>query len=243
MVYLYCRISQRKQHIERQKRNLLSAYPNGLIVEEAYTGTETASRPEWAKLFKRVNSGDTIVFDSVSRMSRNAEEGITAYEALYNRGVNLVFLKEPYINTDKYRDLLAETKIMPRRGDEIDYIMEGIEKFLIAYRQKDFFIAFQQSEKEVLDLRQRTKEGLETARLNGKRIGTQKGDHWETKKAKEAKKKMLQLSREFGGTNTDAEVMKICGISERAYYKYKAQLKADRIARVEAETRAILESD
>ena len=70
--YLYCRISQRKQNIERQKRNLKAAFPNGIIIEEAFTGTTTA-RPAWTRLRKRVREGDIIAFDSVSRMSRNAE--------------------------------------------------------------------------------------------------------------------------------------------------------------------------
>ena len=39
-------------------------------------------------------------------MSRNADEGFTLYELLYNQGVNLVFLKEPHINTDTYRKIL-----------------------------------------------------------------------------------------------------------------------------------------
>ena len=41
-----------------------------------------------------------IIFDSESRMSRNAEEGFNLYEELYLKGVTLVFIKEPHINTD-----------------------------------------------------------------------------------------------------------------------------------------------
>lgn len=37
---------------------------------------------EWPKLMKQVRSGDTIMFDSVSRMSGNAEDGFAAYEVL-----------------------------------------------------------------------------------------------------------------------------------------------------------------
>lgn len=36
---------------------------------------------------------------------------------------------------------------------------------------KQIRIAFEQAEKEVMDLRQRTREGIETAKLNGKQIG------------------------------------------------------------------------
>ena len=77
--YGYCRKSQQKQNIERQIRNIKAEYPNAVIVQEAYTGT-TIDRKEWNKLYKAVKAGDTIIFDSVSRMSRNAVEGFTAYE-------------------------------------------------------------------------------------------------------------------------------------------------------------------
>ena len=60
-------------------------------------------------------------------MSRNADEGSALYEQLFQQGVNvnLIFLKEPHINTDVYK--------------------QAIER------------------REVDDLHQRTKEGIETA--------------------------------------------------------------------------------
>ena len=60
--FLYCRISQKKQNIERQKRNLKEAFPDGVLVEEAFTGT-TIDRPEWTKLCSHVAAGDTIAFE------------------------------------------------------------------------------------------------------------------------------------------------------------------------------------
>ena len=97
-VYGYCRISTPQQNIERQVRNISDAYPSAHIVREVYTGTASQGRRELDKLLHVVQAGDTIVFDSVSRMSRSAEEGCALYEALYNRGVTLCFLKEPHIN-------------------------------------------------------------------------------------------------------------------------------------------------
>ena len=85
-IYGYCRISQKKQSIDRQIRNIKEAYPSAIMIEEAFTGTKI-DRPEWTKLYAKAKSGDTIVFDSVSRMSRNAEEGFNTYEELYNRGL------------------------------------------------------------------------------------------------------------------------------------------------------------
>ena len=74
-IYAYCRISKASQNIQRQIDNILKAYPNAKIYQEVFTGT-TTDRKEWNKLKKVLKTGDTVVFDSVSRMSRNADEGI-----------------------------------------------------------------------------------------------------------------------------------------------------------------------
>ena len=39
-------------------------------------------------------------------MSRNAEEGFNLYEELSNKSIELVFLKEPHINTETYKKAL-----------------------------------------------------------------------------------------------------------------------------------------
>lgn len=222
IVYGYCRISQRKQNIERQIRNIKENYPEAVIVEEAFTGT-TIDRKKWNALVKRVQSGDTIVFDSVSRMSRNAEDGFRAYEDLYNRGVNLVFLKEPHINTDTYK-LALENNIKLTGGD-IDFILEGINKYRFSLLRSQIRLAFQQSAKEVCDLQQRTREGIETARLNGKQIGQIKGAKLTTKKSVRAKKIILKYSKDFQGSLVDKDVLKLADVSKNTYYKYKRELK------------------
>lgn len=223
-MYGYCRISQKKQSIDRQIRNIKAAYPSAMIITEAYTGT-SIDRKEWNKLFKSARSGDTIIFDSVSRMSRNSEEGFTAYEELFNRGVELVFLKEPHINTATFKT--AMEKALPMTGTSIDYILDGINKYLLALAKEQIIIAFAQAEKEVSDLHQRTKEGIETARLNGKQIGLPAGTKLTTKKSIASKEQILKHSKEFNGTLDDTDVMKITGLSRNTYYKYKKELKAE----------------
>ena len=223
-MYGYCRISQKKQSIERQIRNIKEAYPEAVIIEEAYTGT-TINRKEWNKLFSKVKAGDTIIFDSVSRMSRNADEGFTAYEELYNRGVRLVFLKEPHINTDTYKQALDSN--IKLTGGNVDFILEGVNKYLMALAKEQIKIAFNQASKEVEDLRQRTKEGLETARLAGKQIGMVEGTKLTTKKSITAKEIIRKHSKDFSGTLTDADVMTLTGLSRNTYYKYKRELKEE----------------
>ena len=220
-IYGYCRISTPQQNIERQERNIKAAYPDAVLVSEAYTGTKI-ERPKWSRLLARVVKGDTIVFDSVSRMSRDAADGYAAYEDLYSRGVTLVFLKEPHINTDTYRAAMSVS--LPKTDTKIDILLDAVEQFMLALAKEQIQLAFDQSEKEVKDLHQRTSEGIKTAKLNGKQIGQPKGAKLTTKKSIAAKQIIKQHAKEFGGSLSDPEVIKLAGISRNSYYKYKREL-------------------
>ena len=225
MIYGYCRISTPKQSIERQERNIISSYPKAVIYKEAYTGAVTA-RPIWNKLYKALKKGDTVVFDSVSRMSRNAADGIDLYMKLMQKGVELVFLKEPYVDTTTYKQALSNAVELV--GNDIaDIYIEATNKVLRLLAAKQLELAFTQSEKEVSDLRQRTREGIETARINGKHIGAVKGKKLTVKKEAPAKELIKIHSRAFGGTLTDTECMKLTNLSRPTYYKYKRELKEE----------------
>lgn len=223
MIYGYCRISKPKQVIERQIRNIKAAFPDAVIIQEIFTRTRM-DRKEWLKLMKIIKPGDVIVFDSVSRMSGNAEEGFAEYERLYNMGVVLVFLKEPHINTETYKKALENN--VKLTGSNVDFILEGVNKYLMALAKEQIKLAFEQSEKEVEDLHQRTKEGLVTAKLAGKQIGRKQGAEVITKKSLEKKQIILKHSKEFNGSLNDADVMVLTGLARNTYYKYKRELKA-----------------
>jgi DNA invertase Pin-like site-specific DNA recombinase len=178
--YGYARISRPTQSIERQIRNIKSKYPNAIIIEEAYTGT-TMSRPKWDSIMRQVKEGDLIAFDSVSRMARTAEEGYEVWEELFNRNITLVFLKEPQVNTETYKKALSNA--IPMTNTSVDIILKAINEYLLTLAKEQIRLAFEQAEKEVTDLHQRTREGIETARLNGKQIGQRRGAKLTTKKS------------------------------------------------------------
>ena len=222
MTYGYCRISTPRQNIDRQIRNIKAEHPDAVIFRESYTGTKL-DRPEWRKLYRRLQPGDTIVFDSVSRMSRSAEDGIALYKELYERGVNLVFLKEPLINTAVYKE--TASRAVPMTGTDVDVILCGINEYLLLLAEKQITLAFAQAEKEVQDLHQRTKEGIETARRMGKPIGRPVGQTYTTSKEKNSLAIIQRTSKDFNGQNTDAEVIAITGLSRNTYYRYKRKLR------------------
>lgn len=229
--YGYVRVSTMEQNIERQIKNIKAQYPEAIIIQDEYTGTKM-DRPAWSKLYPKLKKGDLVVFDSVSRMSRDAEEGFKVYQDLYERGCDLVFLKEPHINTESYREALkGSVTVDVKSGDKdtddlISGIMTALNKFMLAKVKADIKKAFDQAEKEVMDLRQRVKEGMAVAKENNERliikygsvekamedptwsdIGRSEGDKLHIKKAEPIKALIRKYSRDFDGTLSDTEVL------------------------------------
>ena len=226
--YAYARISRKTQKIERQIENLTKAYPDARIYQEAYTGTKTEGRKEFKRMLAAVKPGDTIIFDSVSRMSRNADDGIKLYMELYDKDVNLVFLKESYINTDVYKESIQQT--IAATGNEIaDIYIEATNKVIKLLAEQQIRKAFEQAEKEVQDLHERTREGIREAKRKGKQVGRVTGMTVTTKKSLEAKRLMQEYRRDFGGTLNDIDTMtqiraRVGKLSRNSYYKYKKEL-------------------
>ena len=231
MIYAYCRVSTQHQKLARQITNVTAIYPTATIVKEFYTGTKQ-DRPNWNKLIGQIKTADTIVFDSVSRMSRNAEEGFKDYKMLYERGVNLVFLNEPLINTsvfDSTRNNLLNIDITTGNA-AVDTFFKGnielINNFMMALAEEQIKAAFDQSEKEVTDLHSRISQGIREAKKNGTKIGITKGTVLTTKKSLDCIAIIKKHSKDFGGTLEDPDVIKLCGCSRNSYYKYKKEIKS-----------------
>lgn len=229
-VYGYCRISRKSQNIERQVRNIKAAYPDAIIVREAFTGTKIQGRKEFERLLKMVKPTDTIVFDSVSRMSRNADEGFKEYQRLFDSEIELVFLKEPHINTSTYKEAANKQIEIASCGDSatdelLKAITDGINRYMMRLAEQQIKLAFEQAQKEVDDLHNRTREGIETARLAGKQIGQEKGAKLTHKSEAPNKELIKRYSKDFDGTLNDVDCMKLIGISRNTYYKYKREMR------------------
>ena len=230
MIYSYCRVSTQHQKLARQITNITAIYPNATIIREFYTGTKQ-DRPNWNKLINIIKKEDTIVFDSVSRMSRNADEGFKDYKMLYELGVHLIFLNEPLINTsvfDSTRNNLLNIDITTGNA-AVDAFFKGnielINNFMMALAEEQIKAAFEQSEKEVTDLHSRISQGIREAKKNGTQIGLAKGTKLTTKKSLECISIIQKHSKDFGGTLEDPDVIKLCGCSRNSYYKYKKEAK------------------
>jgi DNA invertase Pin-like site-specific DNA recombinase len=97
MKYAYIRVSTTKQDYERQEYALRECgVPKENIYSETISGTKKAkTRHEFERLLSSVSKGDTIYFESMSRMARSLMDMVETTQTLVTKmGVTAVFLKE-----------------------------------------------------------------------------------------------------------------------------------------------------
>lgn len=174
--------------------------------------------------------GDIIIFDSITRFARNADEGFKLYKDLMKRNINLIFLKEPYINTSTYKigfkGIESNVTILNSViNNFLQNIIDLLNKFIIDLLEAQIKQAFELAEKEAKDIQINTREGLKVAKLEGKQIGQVKGTKLTTKKSIKAKEIIKEYHKEFDGIYDDKTVRKMAKISINTFYKYKKELK------------------
>lgn len=232
------RISRPTQNIQRQIRNIKKLYPNARIIKITCSGAKVIGYKEFEKIIEEVKTNNRnkkykLVFDSASRMSRNSESGCNLYEDLFKHNVSIEFLKEPQINTEVFKKALDnQIKLQVQTENQatdkfINAIIQALNDYTIALAKEQIRKIFEQAQKELDDLHIRTSEGIETAKLAGKRIGTPKGSKLTTKKSLKSKSLIKKYSKDFDGVLSDVECLKLIGISRNTYYKYKNEIKID----------------
>lgn len=88
----YARVSTQDQNLDRQLDNLKAAGCER-IFNEKMTGTKS-DRPELKTMLLTLRSGDILVIDSFSRLSRSTKDLLALVDQLTGMGVHLVSLKE-----------------------------------------------------------------------------------------------------------------------------------------------------
>ena len=86
--YLYARVSTDDQDPEAQAAFLAAKYPEGIIVEERFTGT-TTDRPKFVRLLTGLKAGDQLIVREVSRLGRNSLEVLALAQDLKSRNIQL----------------------------------------------------------------------------------------------------------------------------------------------------------
>ncbi|MFE6170189.1 recombinase family protein [Viridibacillus arvi] len=200
--FAYVRISSKEQNIDRQidAMHSLGIDDRDIFIDKQ-SGKDT-DRPQYQLLKAVVREGDTVLFDSITRLSRNMDDIKKEYSEFSARGINLQFLKEPMLDTS---------------NDTSDVMRQAINDIILT-----ILGAFAQKERE--EIRQRQKEGIEAARRRGKHLGRPK-----VRLTEELVKQFNQLyPRWKNGELTAVALMKEMGLKRNTFYN-KVKLYEQRL--------------
>lgn len=151
MIYSYIRVSTDKQSLSDQK-SLISEYchQNNIKVDE-FIEIEISSRKsiEQRQLGKLdvLKKGDTLICIELSRLGRNLLEILTMVKDLKSRQVNVIFIRQPELNTSS--------------NNALNDLILSIYGYIA------------QTERELIS--QRTKEALSVKKQQGIILGRKKG--------------------------------------------------------------------
>ncbi len=151
MVYGYVRVSSRDQHEDRQ---LASMRDRGVPAANVFTDKQSGKdfdRPQYQKMLRRLRDGDTLIIKSIDRLGRNYDGILEQWRELTKRGVGIVVLDMPILDTSKDRDLT---------GRLISDIVLQLLSY-VAHQERDF-------------IRQRQAEGIAAAKARGVKFGPPK---------------------------------------------------------------------
>lgn len=199
MLYGYARVSTKEQSLKRQEKELQKqGVDKKNIFKETASGKNFDDRIEYQRLLEKCAVGDTIIFCSLDRFSRNVAETVKGLETLEKRGIKAKFIKEE-INTE----------------------MKGIAKLIIS-----IFSWVAEQERETLLERQR--KGYEALKRdeNGKMI-SKKGTLIGAKE-KVFSQQQLNLIKDYkAGKSTYnlTQLAKILEVSRPTIYKKLKELE------------------
>lgn len=150
MKFAYIRVSSKDQNEARQLDTMQAqgVDAKNVFIDKA-SGKDT-NRAEYQRMKDKLREGDTVVFDSISRMSRNMDATKKEYAWFIENGISLEFVKEPILNT---------------KVDGTQDVMQRAISDIILTLLATF------AEVERNDIRSRQAEGIASAKRRGQRLG------------------------------------------------------------------------
>lgn len=204
--FAYVRVSSKEQHIDRQIDTMraLGIDERDIFIDKL--SGKNIDRPQYQLLKAVVREGDTVVFDSITRLSRNMDDIKKEYAWFNHNIINLKFIKEPMLNTSN-----NTSDVMRKAINDIILTILG---------------AFAQRERE--EIKQRQREGIEAARKRGKHLGRPK--------AQLTEKQVKQFNQLYPtwkkGKITAVAMMQEMGLKRNTFYNkvklYEKQLQTSR---------------
>ncbi|MBU4642782.1 recombinase family protein [Bacillus toyonensis] len=148
----YVRVSSKDQNEERQIENMKCL---GIEVRDIFIDKQSGKnmkRENYQMLKRLARTGDTIIFDSLTRLGRSMNDVLEEFRYYEQQQINLQFIKEPFINVNYSGESTN------------DIIQQAVQKATLT-----ILSAF--AEKERNDIKQRQAEGIALAKKQGKSLG------------------------------------------------------------------------
>ncbi|HAU4888715.1 resolvase [Aeromonas allosaccharophila] len=94
----YLRVSTGEQSIGAQRHSIEQTHKvETWFADEGVSGAVKAlQRPGFAELFKFIRKGDTLIVPAVDRLGRNTIDVLNTVEALQDKGVSIISLREGF---------------------------------------------------------------------------------------------------------------------------------------------------
>lgn len=194
--YGYCRVSTKSQDVEKQKYLLLDyANTNKFqfeeIIEIVSSSRKSMKEREINTLLSKLLEGDCIYVSKLDRLGRNTREVLEIIDEIKNRKVILHIIKD-------------------------NIIVDPLDTNPITTMFLTLLSAFSQMERDFIS--ERTKAGLEKARLDGKMLGKPKGAISHNTQFEEHKEKIFEYIEL--GLSYEKIVKKIGVGSKSALYSF-----------------------
>lgn len=97
-IVAYARVSTDDQTCENQRRSISARYAVGKwFADDGVSGAVAAAeRPAMAALLAYVREGDTVIVSAIDRLGRNTIDVLSTVEALKQKGVSVVSMREGF---------------------------------------------------------------------------------------------------------------------------------------------------
>lgn len=106
--YGYIRVSSEDQNLDRQ---IIAMHEAGIDDEHIFADKQSGKnfeRKNYLIMFYKLKEGDTLYIKSIDRLGRSYEGIIDQWRKLTERGVGIVVLEMPILNTSRDRDLTGK---------------------------------------------------------------------------------------------------------------------------------------
>lgn len=215
-VVAYMRISTKeergKQKFTRQEQAIIrwckendTEIPERRIYKDDASG-KSFDRAAWKELEQDIQAGDTILFKDIYRFTRERDNGYKKYMELLNKGIEMIFIDNPTLNTEYIKSMQTSAEKMKEENLIGGMTLEFVIRLLLVTE-------LDRAEKEREITVKRIKDGI---KASSKKSGRKEGQLDKMSEELEADIKAFLSDRSI----KQVDLMKKHSISRNTLKKY-----------------------